>query len=76
MDKGGVLCGADSFYCYHYCIPVYAKWFRDSGWVRDYNLLCCHEYMTGKVIYDEDGHYKNIKDSLCNFIVPFQGIFF
>ena len=32
--------------------------------------------MTGTVVYDEYGHFKNIKDYLCRFVVPFQGIKF
>ena len=29
--------------------------------------------MTGTVVYDEVGHFQNIKDCLCRFVVPFQG---
>ena len=29
--------------------------------------------MTETVVCDEDGHFKNIKDCLCIFGVPFQG---
>ena len=76
LDKGGIVCGTCSHFCHRCCILVHEKCVRDSGWVRDNNCFCCRECMTGKVIYDEDGHYKNIKDSLCNFIVPFQGIVF
>ena len=43
---------------------------------KDEILFCCRECMTGTVVYDEYGHFKNIKDYLCRFVVPFQGIKF
>ena len=32
--------------------------------------------MTGTVVYDGNRHFKNIKDCLCRFVVPFQGKLF
>ena len=29
--------------------------------------------MTGTILYDEDGHFKKIKDYLCRLVVLFQG---
>ena len=76
MIKGAVLCDAGICYNDRCCIPVHEKCVRDSDWVKDDNFFCCREYMTGKVIYNEDGHYKNIKDSLCKFVISLQGKLF
>ena len=73
MEKGGILCGAGSVYCNHCFIPVHGKCVGDSGWEKDDNLFCCYKYMTGTVVYDEDGHFKNSKDCLCRFVVSSQG---
>ena len=41
--------------------------------IKDENLCCCHECMTGTILYDEDGHFNKIKDYLCRLVVLFQG---